>query len=230
MVYIKEAHALDSVAPSDFGGIEDPVTEEERHEVCVRCVDDLGITIPAIVDDLDDSTNRAYGAWPDRLYLVGTDGKIAYAGGPGPRGFKPDELEKAIEAELNPPPSSLLEVLDTNGDGKLSAGEIAKASETLKKLDRNGNGELDPDELPGEKKAPETPADPRTQAAKGMVDGMDLNGDGKLTEQELPERMRPRFKSMDANGDGFVDVAEMQRVMERRGGDPRGGEQRRRRR
>ena len=39
-------------------------------------------------------------ALPDRLYLVGKDGKITYAGGRGPRGFKPDELEDAIREEL----------------------------------------------------------------------------------------------------------------------------------
>jgi len=41
-----------------------------------------------------------YGAWPDRLYLVGKDGKIAMAGGRGPFDFKPDKLEKAIQKEL----------------------------------------------------------------------------------------------------------------------------------
>jgi hypothetical protein len=56
--------------------------------------------MPAVVDKLDDAVNQAYGGWPDRLYLVGKDGKIAYAGGQGPFLFKPDELEAAIEAEL----------------------------------------------------------------------------------------------------------------------------------
>jgi hypothetical protein len=34
---------------------------------------------------------------PTRLYLVGTDGRVAYAGGLGPFGFKPKELEAAID-------------------------------------------------------------------------------------------------------------------------------------
>jgi len=45
--------------------------------------------------------NKAYSAHPDRLYLVGKDGKIAYAGAPGPQGFNPDQLEEAIRAELS---------------------------------------------------------------------------------------------------------------------------------
>ena len=100
MVYIKEAHAIDSPAPSTFKGIEDPVTAEERHEVCVLAIEDLNIPIPAVVDDMKDSVNKAYGGWPDRLYLVAKDGTIAYAGGKGPHLFKPDELEEAIEEEL----------------------------------------------------------------------------------------------------------------------------------
>ena len=34
------------------------------------------------------------------MYLIGMDGNVAYHGGPGPFGFKPDELEEAIIKEL----------------------------------------------------------------------------------------------------------------------------------
>ena len=100
-MYIREAHALDSRSPSSFKMIEDPITDEERADVASKCVVDLGLDmIPALIDRMDDRVNKAYGAWPDRLYLVGKDGKIAYAGGRGPFGFKPGELEAAIEKEL----------------------------------------------------------------------------------------------------------------------------------
>ena len=56
--------------------------------------------IPALIDRMDDRVNKAYGAQPDRLYLIGKDGNIAFAGDRGPMGFEPDELEKAIKAEL----------------------------------------------------------------------------------------------------------------------------------
>ena len=38
-----------------------------------------------------------YAAWPTRLYLIGLDGKVAYAGGMGPYDFKPAKLQAAIE-------------------------------------------------------------------------------------------------------------------------------------
>ena len=57
--------------------------------------------MPAVIDKIDNKANDAYSGHPDRLYLVGKDGKIAYAGGRGPRGFRPDELEDAIKDELD---------------------------------------------------------------------------------------------------------------------------------
>ena len=84
--------------------VEDPRTQEERNEVARVCLTRIDLEgLPALVDGLDDAVNRAYSAWPDRLYLVGKDGNVAYQGGPGPRGFQPDELETAIRAELNLP-------------------------------------------------------------------------------------------------------------------------------
>ena len=56
--------------------------------------------MPMVVDGINNAVASAYGGWPDRLYLVGGDGTIVYLGGEGPFGFKPDELEQAIEAYL----------------------------------------------------------------------------------------------------------------------------------
>lgn len=39
----------------------------------------------------------AYAAWPERLYLVDLGGRVAYAGGRGPFGFKPAQLKRAID-------------------------------------------------------------------------------------------------------------------------------------
>jgi hypothetical protein len=83
-----------------FKMIEDPIDGAERAKVASQCVADLDLPMPAVVDRIDDEVNQTYGGWPDRLYLVGKDGRIAYAGGRGPFFFSPDELEKAIAAEL----------------------------------------------------------------------------------------------------------------------------------
>lgn len=102
VVYIHEAHALDGKAPAKRGPIvEEPVTKEERVAVAKRCGEALDMApLKIVVDDMKDSTAKAYNAWPDRLYLVDKKGKIAFVGGPGPKGFRPEDLEDAIRAEL----------------------------------------------------------------------------------------------------------------------------------
>ena len=106
LVYIREAHALDSRSPMNFGLVEDPINDLERQSVAKTCMTKLALDpIPAVIDRVDDKVNNAYKGWPDRLYLVGKDGNIAYRGGRGPWGFIPDELGVAIEKELAKKPA-----------------------------------------------------------------------------------------------------------------------------
>ncbi len=77
-----------------------PETFQEREQIAHACSLGLKLEIPTLIDDMDDATDRAYAALPTRLYLIGRDGRIAFKGDRGPWGFKPDELEAAIEAHL----------------------------------------------------------------------------------------------------------------------------------
>ena len=78
-----------------------PKTEKERGEVATQCQKGLEISIPMLVDGIDNAVEEAYAGWPDRLYIVGKDGKVAYKGGPGPGGFNPREMEQALARVLN---------------------------------------------------------------------------------------------------------------------------------
>ena len=60
----------------------------------------MALELPALVDEMDDAVAAAYAAMPERLYLVGRDGRIAYQGGMGPMFFRPSEWEEAIESYL----------------------------------------------------------------------------------------------------------------------------------
>ena len=104
LVYIREAHPVDGVqaqrnieegiqisAAKDFG---------QKEEYASSCVRNLGIKFTTVVDNMDAQVELNYMGWPDRLYLVGKDGKIAWKGAPGPQGFKPQQLESAIASEL----------------------------------------------------------------------------------------------------------------------------------
>ncbi|MBN83039.1 MAG: deiodinase [Planctomycetaceae bacterium] len=94
-VYIREAHPTDSARPARHVEIEQPKTYLRRQEVAITCSVNLNLTIPMLVDDLNDTISRTFDAMPDRLYII-RDGKIAYKGGHGPRGFDVAELESAL--------------------------------------------------------------------------------------------------------------------------------------
>ncbi len=77
-----------------------PKSYGERAQVGSSCVRDLGIEFPALVDDFENTAERAYTGWPDRLYVIGRDGTIAHKSGAGPFGFNPRLMEQALRAEL----------------------------------------------------------------------------------------------------------------------------------
>lgn len=101
VVYIREAHTSDVWQDPD--NLDDqvvfasPKNIEERSEMGRLCVTKLGIKIPAVVDNFDNSTERAYTGWPDRLYVIGQDGRVNYKSGPGPFGFKPKGVEETLQ-------------------------------------------------------------------------------------------------------------------------------------
>lgn len=95
MVYIREAHPDDSNW-GDGSGVVDPTSLTERRTVAKTCAAKLDLSIPTVVDDMEDTVNQAYKAWPERIYVIDTDKRIAYKSGIGPFGFKPWEAEKVL--------------------------------------------------------------------------------------------------------------------------------------
>ena len=100
VVYIREAHPVDGW---DIGGerrLHDPKTIEERRGVAGMCEAALQYGIRTYVDEMDDAVMTSYAAWPERLYLIGVEGRVVYASGRGPQGFRPGELKEAIDLYL----------------------------------------------------------------------------------------------------------------------------------
>ena len=104
IVYILEAHPQDGwkVQSNEREGIKvnQPKTYEERVKVAGECMKDLEFTIPMLVDDMNNTAQKAYAGWPDRCYVIDKEGKVAYRGEPGPRGFKPAEAEETLKKLL----------------------------------------------------------------------------------------------------------------------------------
>ena len=104
IVYTREAHPADgrqvrANIRQEISVIQ-PTTFGERADVANQMCHKLDISIPTLIDGLDNAVGTAYSSSPDRLYLVGRSGKIAYKGDRGPSGFRPAELETAIKEEL----------------------------------------------------------------------------------------------------------------------------------
>jgi type I thyroxine 5'-deiodinase len=76
---------------------EDPKQYDGRTRVASACATNLGIEFPALVDTIENTTETAYTAWPDRLYLIDDHGRIAFKSEAGPFGFKTDLLSNALE-------------------------------------------------------------------------------------------------------------------------------------
>lgn len=97
LVYIREAHPEDGWAFKKNVKLKDPVNLDEREKAAKVCIDVLKLKCKTVIDDMKDSVNISYAAQPERLAVVGKDGKIAYMGKQGPWGFKPDELDEFLK-------------------------------------------------------------------------------------------------------------------------------------
>jgi hypothetical protein len=99
-IYVREAHPTDGwrSAGNDRAGISfaQPTTVLERVGVAKKCCAALNMTMPLLVDGIDDRVGHAYSGMPDRLYVINRDGQVVYKGGRGPFGFHPHEMEQAL--------------------------------------------------------------------------------------------------------------------------------------
>jgi type I thyroxine 5'-deiodinase len=77
-----------------------PKTLEKRVVIANDFTTRFSYRMPLVVDPIDNPADEAYAAWPERLYVIGEDGRVAYKGGTGPFNFNPDELETWLEANL----------------------------------------------------------------------------------------------------------------------------------
>ena len=92
MIYIREAHAADGPRPMGTGkslGINEHKNYADRCQTAEMLINDRSLTMPMLIDDMENTTNQAYQAHPDRVFLVRTDGRLAVAAERGPRGFAP---------------------------------------------------------------------------------------------------------------------------------------------
>jgi hypothetical protein len=113
LVYIREAHPSPEKGQPDeqrakeqlkrFGdkGITQPRTMDERLIAADKCMKDLKLTIPILLDSIEGDYLKAYTGFQAGTVVIDIDGKIAYWTRGAPNGAKPQEAEAALKKLLS---------------------------------------------------------------------------------------------------------------------------------
>jgi hypothetical protein len=108
VIYIAEAHPDDGwqTDSNEQEGIRirQHTTSDERRAAAQSCATKLKLSIPTLLDNMDDAANNAFAAWPERIYIVNKFGIIHYRGGRGPFDFHPTEARTSLVDLLGPKP------------------------------------------------------------------------------------------------------------------------------
>jgi hypothetical protein len=155
---------------------------------------------------------------------------------------QPPEGGPADRGPGGPPHDPLRAALDADGDHELNADEIKNAATAVTKLDRNGDGRIDGEEFRPPRPPRRGPPDDSAEGRRPPRDGAgpprgERPEGGPRPGGPSPERFIERAMSFDADGDGKLDRAEMEKFageMQQRmrggrgpggpGGPPEGGE------
>src|SRR5579872_2348410 len=103
-IYVREAHPTDGwrMPSNDRAGVifSQPTTRLDRLGVADKCCQSLAISMPLLVDDINDCVGHLYSGMSDRLFVIDRSGRVAYKGGCGLFGFKPGEMEQSLVMTL----------------------------------------------------------------------------------------------------------------------------------
>ncbi|HID74791.1 MAG TPA: hypothetical protein EYP56_02200, partial [Planctomycetaceae bacterium] len=119
-------------------------------------------------------------------------------------------------------PAGIIERLreaDANHDGVLTKEELPERMQArFDKLDANGDGKIDQAEL--EQLAQRLRGGHAAQAPSPAVVlqrmmAADKDGDGKISKEEAPDRLKRRFNAIDTDQDGLIDKGELKRFVAR---------------
>jgi len=116
VIYIREAHPAQQGQKAEDAGwkaikgtvFSQPKTFAERRKLAETACTFWELPIPTLVDTMEPSIGEMYQAWPNRLYLINTEGKIVYRGVKGPMGVNVHDGEIQLRKLLGLPNEELV--------------------------------------------------------------------------------------------------------------------------
>lgn len=109
IVYTIEAHPIGTASPysdkewplnystdADGNPISQPLTYDERLDLAKKTIEEQGIDVPILIDEMDNPIWCTYGQAPNIAYLIRTDGRIILK----QEWYDPEKMEEFIRAYI----------------------------------------------------------------------------------------------------------------------------------
>lgn len=136
------------------------------------------------------------------LFVFAVSGFAQQSNPPGDEGGNPPGTEQSPQGK-----GHFIQKFDKDNDGKVSKEEFTGPAEHFTRMDKNGDGFISADEV-----KPGNPPRLGGEGPQGMGQHFfrkfDKDKDGKVSKEEFTGRS-DRFTGLDKNGDGFVTADEM---------------------
>ena len=100
VIYIEEAHSLEEWSlPNNKYKLHQAVSVQDRISAAKMLDSDEELSCPILIDDMKNEALTAYGALPERLYILYND-KVAYERSMGPIFYNLEEMKKVLDSLL----------------------------------------------------------------------------------------------------------------------------------
>ena len=149
LVYMREAHPASRDQTAEKAGWKaidetvffQPTTYEERRNLAETACTFWELPVPALVDTMETSIGGMYQAFPNRLYLIDTAGKIAYRGSKGPRGVNVHDGEVELRKLLGITEGELVTKPSQQRSAPSGRGRLGSRDRTPERKDETSNEE-----------------------------------------------------------------------------------------
>jgi len=101
LVYLQEAHAADEWPLGRTPALEASQSLDQRAKHAWRFREEAHVTVPVFLDSIDGDFQRHFAAWPERFYVVSSNGLLSFIAQPRHGGYDHESVFARIERFLS---------------------------------------------------------------------------------------------------------------------------------